>query len=383
MNVLLLDLFGSFQIKDLEICLKKRGDKCKVIQRKVTDKYHDELFSAELVHELEDNTYDMVFSTNYYPIVAEVCNKKQVIYSSWTYDSPPEIPSTETMDYLTNRIYFFGKSDYLKYADQGFENVYYLPLAVNTDRLSTMHSERKYECDVSLVGGVYTSESFLGLKSLMTKEQQDYLTAVVNVQLQHSGSVVVDAALTDEFVKSVCDHFREQSPTAIQPTKEMLFYSICSHITHIDRLSLLRLCGDGGFKTRLFATNKAKTDLLSGHNIIMMNSVDYETEMPKVFKSSKINLNPTLRANRTGIPLRVVDVLGSRSFLLTNHQSEMDDFFLKDEIATYENCEEAMDKIRYYLKNDSEREGMIQRGFERVKKDFSYEERIQTIINNM
>jgi spore maturation protein CgeB len=105
--------------------------------------------------------------------------------------------------------------------------------------------------------------------------------------------------------------------------------------------------------------------------------------MPTVFKSAKINLNPTLRANRTGIPLRVVDVLGSGGFLLTTHQAEMDDFFDSDEIIYYENAEEALDKVQYYLAHEEERIKIARSGYERIKKDFSFPDRIAKMFSTI
>ena len=51
--------------------------------------------------------------------------------------------------------------------------------------------------------------------------------------------------------------------------------------------------------------------------------VDYWSEMPKVFHESKINLNFTIPNIKTGLPLRMWDVLGSGGFLMTNYQAEL------------------------------------------------------------
>jgi spore maturation protein CgeB len=104
--------------------------------------------------------------------------------------------------------------------------------------------------------------------------------------------------------------------------------------------------------------------------------------MPAVFKSARINLNSTLRANRTGIPLRVVDVLGAGGFLLTNIQSEMLDFFKEDELATYETTAEAIEKISFYLENEDLRHTIAAKGHERILKDFTYEDRLSRMLAN-
>ena len=56
-------------------------------------------------------------------------------------------------------------------------------------------------------------------------------------------------------------------------------------------------------------------------------SVDYREEMPLVFHESDINMNFTIRNIRTGLPLRIWDILGAGGFLLTNYQIELGDFF--------------------------------------------------------
>ena len=386
MNILVYDLFGSFQTDDLIFYLRKMGHECKFVQYILDDKVKNDEFEEAMNCELASNSYDVVFTTNYYPIVARICNEKNIYYISWTYDSPPEITSPDTLDYDTNRLFFFSKYDYQSIKNEyGLDNVYYLPLAVNTERLDKIMPMPEYESDVALVGGLYNSDSFLGLKSIMSKEQQLYLDAVIAVQMKYSGSVVVDEALTRDFIEGVCEYYRSQSEYAVQPNKQQLFYSICSHITHMDRIGLLRLCAGKGLHTRLYLSplSKQNRELLESHNVELCDCVNYENELPAVFKSAKINLNPTLRANRTGIPLRVVDVLGSGGFLLTTHQAEMDDFFDSDEIIYYENAEEALDKVQYYLAHEEERIKIARSGYERIKKDFSFPDRIAKMFSTI
>ncbi len=382
MNILLLDLFGSFLTEDMLYCIKKLGHNCKNVQFILADKEGNDEFSAFMKKELSECSFDMVLTTNYYPAVARICYVNNIVYCAWVYDSPPEIQSLETLDYSTNRIFFFCRYDYESYKNQGFDNVYYLPLGANIERLSSFKAINKYQCDVSLVGGLYHSDSFLGLKSIMAPEQQQFLEAMVQVQLKHAGSMVLDSALTEDFVEQVCRHYKDQSEMAVQPNKAQLFYSICAHITHMERLALLRLSAGNGYSTRLYASSVTdqNRDLLTSQGVEIHGPVNYGREMPQVFLSSKINLNPTLRANRTGIPLRVVDVLGVGGFLLTTHQAELDDFFFEDEIATYECVEEAIEKIDYYLSHESERVLLAAKGHERAKKDFSFEDRIMAIM---
>lgn len=385
MNILIYDLFGSFQVKDVEYCLRKLGHNCISKFYLVKDRYDDEHFDKLLNADLLQYNYDLVFTTNYFPIVARVCYSKNIRYFAWVYDSPADLPSTETMDYPTNRIFFFSKYEYLYYKnDHGLDTAYYLPLAANIERLSAITPDfARFSSDASLVGGLYFSDTFYSLKSIMSPEQQKYMDAVVAVQLCKNGSFVVDSALTNDFITQVNAYYKTQSESAIQPTKDQFFFTICAHLTHLDRLLLLNMCGDRKYDTKLYIANIDKQDkqLLLSHNISINSPVSYHNDMPRVFKSSKINLNPTTRANRTGIPLRVVDVLGCGGFLISNHQPEMDDYFNADEIITYESSQEAIDKIDYYLRHEDERLKTAQKGFERVSKDFNFLTRVQEMLS--
>lgn len=112
-----------------------------------------------------------------------------------------------------------------------------------------------------------------------------------------------------------------------------------------------------------------------------MGSVDYWSEMPKVFRASKINLNFTIPNIKSGIPLRVWDVLGAGGFLLTNYQAEIPLYFTEGEdLVCFDGIEDLREKAAYYLSHEEERNRIAGQGYEKVKKYHSYLNRIQTIL---
>ena len=109
--------------------------------------------------------------------------------------------------------------------------------------------------------------------------------------------------------------------------------------------------------------------------------VDYYTEMPKVFSLSDININITLRSIRSGIPLRVLDVMASGGFLLTNAQPELELFFKEGEsMATFHSLEEMEEKMDFYLSHDSERKRIIENAYKIVESQFDYKVRLPQIF---
>ena len=100
-----------------------------------------------------------------------------------------------------------------------------------------------------------------------------------------------------------------------------------------------------------------------------------------MFKASKINLCPVLKANKSGIPLRALDVMGAGGFLLSSYQPELYEYFLDgEECVMYTSLEDAVDKAYYYLRNDELRMAIARAGKEKIRQQFRYEDRIRVIL---
>lgn len=110
-------------------------------------------------------------------------------------------------------------------------------------------------------------------------------------------------------------------------------------------------------------------------------TVDYMNDMPKVFNNSSINLNMTIRNIRTGIPLRVWDILGAGGFLLTNYQIELTDYFkMKKVLCIMRICMTAV-KSRVLSLHEDKRRQIAAKGHELVSKKHSYINRVKYILD--
>ena len=113
-----------------------------------------------------------------------------------------------------------------------------------------------------------------------------------------------------------------------------------------------------------------------------MGTVDYITEMPHVFRNSKINLNITLRSIRSGIPLRAFDILGSGGFLLSNYQEDFSDCYIAGEdFDFYDGQDNLLAKIDYYLSHEKERIAIAQNALHKTLTEYTYEKRVQTMLD--
>ncbi len=382
MNILLYDFLNSYIQSDLVFFLKKLGHKCNnVSYRKKVDKYNDDDFMALMEKDVAGGSYDLVLTTNFWPVVSKVCKKHDLKYVSWFFDSPPNLPTAECMEYSCNEIYFFARADYETYKAMGLENVHYLPLAVNVDRLERVHTDyNKYGAEISFVGKLY--ESMLpALMSHMDDYQKGFIDAVIKVQLQLYGGYIVDDVVTEEFTEGVRARYRSLSDKAIQVSKKELCWAVGSHVTHLERMTLLSVLSKK-HDMKLYTYELTEDEKRILDKVDYRGSVDYITQMPQVFRASRINLCPVLKANKSGIPLRALDVMGCGGFLLSSYQPELYEYFVDgQECVMYTSLEDAVAKAEFYLVNDDLRKQIAAAGLERIKNDFRYEDRIDILLS--
>ncbi len=381
MNILLYDFLNSYIQTDLVFYLQKLGHKCNnVSYRNTVDKYNDDAFTSKMEDDLSKGQYDLVLTTNFWPVVSKVCKRHDIKYVSWFFDSPPNLPTAECMEYSCNKIFFFARADYETYRAMGLENVYYLPLAVNVERLKAIKVDRaKYGCDISFVGKLY--ESMLpSLMVHMDDYQKGYIDSVVNAQMQIYGGYIVDDVITEEFAESVRQRYRSLSDKAIQVSRKELAWAVASHVTHLERMTLLRVLSKS-HKLKLFTYELSDNEKKLIPDVEYCGSVNYLTEMPQVFAASRINLCPVLKANRSGIPLRALDIMGCGGFLLSSYQSELAEYFIDgQECVMYESIEDAVAKAEFYLQNEVLRKDIASAGIARIESDFRYEDRIEKLL---
>ena len=91
-----------------------------------------------------------------------------------------------------------------------------------------------------------------------------------------------------------------------------------------------------------------------------------------------------MKSIKDGIPLRIWDIIGSQGFLITNYQSELDEYFVQDQdIVIYNDIGDLIEKINYYHKNEDLRKKIVHNGYEKVKKEHNFENRIRMILSTV
>ena len=146
--------------------------------------------------------------------------------------------------------------------------------------------------------------------------------------------------------------------------RQELEFMLACETTGRERYMALALLS-GHYNVDLYSTDK-ETRLPKVH---MKGYADYYTQMPLVFSQSKINLNISLKTIKTGIPLRVTDVMGMWRICAFQLSAGVRRVFCDwrgmcgiRELTGY------VYKAKYYLEHEEERKRIAMAGLERVKR---------------
>lgn len=353
-------------------------------------------FERVIEEKIRGTHYDMVFTVNYFPLISNVCERTGVNYVSWTCDNPLISMYHESVFHACNYIFTFDKTNYLEFRGMGVKHIWYLPLAVDTERMdallgapekperrnATQDSEmRKYRGDVAFVGSLYERNSYDKIKNRLPEYLRGYFDAVMEAQLNISGANIVEPMLTTNILEQLQEYFQLEKSEGSFSDLGLIFQTtvLGFKIAEIERRrALIELSKH--YRVNVYS-NSDVSDLL---RIQYCGSVDYWSEMPKVFRMSKINLNFTIPNIKSGIPLRIWDVLGCGGFLLTNYQAEIPYYFKEGEdLVCFDGLEDLCEKVGYYLEHEEERKRIAWNGYHKVREKHSYIERIHTILDTV
>lgn len=326
---------------------------------------------------------DVVFSFDYYPIFSKVCQQEKIFYISWVYDNPQILLFSDTIKNSCNRVCIFDKNEYLKFYRKGVKTVYYMPLAVNTERLDRMLPPAlSYKYDISFVGSFYTEENtyFERLTAVLPEYTKGYLDALITVQKKIQGYNFVEEVLspvTGDLYKALPVYMGTEN----RATREYFYahYVINRKITSVERMELLSSIAKK-HTVDLFTLIKE----FSLSNIRNHGAIDPYKGTPFVYRQSKINLNITLRSIESGIPLRAFDIMGSGGFLLSNFQNGFLDLFTPgQDFVYYENKEDLLRKVDYYLIHEDECRAIAKNGHDRVAAAHTFRHRVREMFEKM
>ena len=108
-----------------------------------------------------------------------------------------------------------------------------------------------------------------------------------------------------------------------------------------------------------------------------------QADMIRIYNQSKtvLNISKTSQGDKIQIKGRDFEVPGCGGMLLTQESEDIKEYFEPgNEIITYKNRDDVIQKIKYYLIHEKELNKISNNGYQRVLKDHTYKKRLKEVI---
>ncbi len=97
---------------------------------------------------------------------------------------------------------------------------------------------------------------------------------------------------------------------------------------------------------------------------------------------SKIVLNIMYYGEVESVNVKFFEILGCEGFQICDWKPVLPDLATPDrEVVTFKTVDEVVDKIRYYLDHDEERWTIARAGYERARREHTYEHRFARMFS--
>ena len=387
--------YGSICEPDLISIFESFGLHVVTLGAEITDKKLSASDRIKLLSECIDNhTFSFIFSINFFPSISDLCEIYKLPYICWTVDSPVMELFSKSIQNTCNKVFVFDKAQYRTLSPYNPEGIFHLPLATNVGRWDQVIRDisaadrKRFSGDISFVGSLYSEKDpYLLTKDIapvLPDRAKGFMDGLIAAQSQVYGYNFMESALTDEIIsmfhKKMPPLYLKEEASIMNTDRYVTAHQIIGmHAAYVERMDILKTLAEH-FTVDLYTLSN--TELLKDlPGIRLKGGVRTLTEMPKVFHLSKINLNITIRPIQAGLSLRIWDILGCGGFLITNYQEELPDYFTPGvELETFASIEELADKCNYYLTHEEERLRIAKNGYEKVKKEHTYEKRVADLI---
>ena len=148
--------------------------------------------------------------------------------------------------------------------------------------------------------------------------------------------------------------------------------------------SMLHLA-KGGIEVRIWGPGWTRSHKLSHSNLRIEGKALWEDEYALAICATDINLCFLRKVNRDKQTARSIEIPACGGFMLAERTDEHLRLFEENKEAAYfSSDDELVEKVRYFLKHDEERQRIARAGREHcLKGEYSYQERIEKLFRKL
>lgn len=343
----------------------------------------------DLMTYIEKYQIQVVVSLYFVMNAALAAYKSGIKYVSVLWDAP----YTEIYNPLSKIdnvwISTFDRLERERFQQYGIPHVLYQPLSVNRKHALEWNREiqktlqGQYIHEISFIGNLYSRNLYRNNLPHIPVNLQPYFYSIFeeaafrwdgfNRVYGKTGTEII------EYIKRVSPEFSIPNRQEIEDVRYFEGMGLIREIANMERIAVLNLLAEEHAVT-LYTTDREEAENKL-QNVRIGPPVEYGKAAALVFAGSKINLNIALKGIEGGTPQRIMDIMGAGGFVLTSYCEETAELFEDDkEIAMFRTPEELVEKADYYLTHDKERKRIAERGYEKVMKRYTYENKMQEII---
>lgn len=341
---------------------------------------------SEVREAIEKNNTDIIFSINYYPVLSEICRVFKLLYFSWIVDAPVLELYSKTIKNRCNRVFIFDSELYKEIAPYNPYNIFYLPLAADCEfyqkaiQNASNSDIEKFTHDIVFVGSLYTEKCPYDKVKNLSENTEGYLTGIMKAQEKIYGYYFVEELLNDRVINEFKEHYSgfytAFDGDFLTDKRTLAQFYMGNKITAMERVNTFKQLSEDFYVDIYTGSDTSDIPKLHNHGIIKTH-----TQMPIAFNKSIINLNPTSKPIRSGIPLRIFDLLACTGFVITNYQSDLMEYFVPGEdLEIYSSLEELEEKISYYLSHRDKCREIADAGYKKAVKYHTYPIRLQEMF---
>ena len=385
---ILLYRWGTFNEPVIEKTLRDLGQFVKVVQ---AQDYKDEQIEGQIwtiAKEASEYHADILFSVDYFQAVAMVAKKLNITYYSWLYHIPQWSLFSYQAQLPNNRIVTFDSAQMQELKQYNVNGMQYMSLAADKELLNNALSEatpemiEKYRADVSFVGTLYESANNVFNRISAEARGKDVYKSLIQMIRDKRfayGKEVLYRGVTEEMVEFLLEEIEHgQDHFFFAKQEEIAVQSVLARKITVEERKLMARVLAREFDFKLYTISNTERF----PEINNCGPVDFAKQAPLIYNGSKINIYVTPRAIRSGVPLRVLEMMACQGFVLVNYQEDLaKEFEDGKELVMYRSLEEMVEKIRYYLEHESERQQIARAGYEKVLREYNYAEKLRKILD--
>jgi hypothetical protein len=240
---------------------------------------------------------------------------------------------------------------------------------LNYENFSIPFDEISKNCDAIILlenyevnGWIPDLSNFTGLKLFWSIDSHCILNQHLNTCNKHNIDIVLNAVYGHEkHFKQKCYYFPNAYP-------DDLIYPM----DDVEKVNDVGFCGN-------WLNRSEWVHHIEGNGIQIKKDIFViGNDMVKSINSYKIHFNRNLSDD---INFRTFETLGCGTFLLTNYTPGLETLFtIGENIITYNDKLDLIDKIKYYLNNEDERNEITKNSFNHVKENHTYNNRAKQLV---